>query len=81
MNNPKLTEWIFKVTVATLSLVVFSVVAVLLFGLFNNEVDNNKIFEIIGPAFNTVIGAFVGLLGGLSLNRTNKDCEKSDIAK
>ena len=24
--------------------------------------------EMIGPAFNTVIGAFVGLLGGLSLN-------------
>ena len=78
MNNPKLTEWIFKVTVAPLSLVVFSVVGVLLFGLFNKEVDNNKIFEIIGPAFNTVIGAFVGLLGGLSLNRTSKECKDEE---
>lgn len=41
----------------------------LLHGLFDNNVNNDKIFEIIGPAFNTVIGAFVGLLGGLSLNK------------
>lgn len=76
MDGNKLTEWIFKVTVTTLSVVVFAVVVVLLFGLFIREVDNDKIFDIIGPAFSTVIGAFVGLLGGLSLNKGSKDCSK-----
>lgn len=81
MEINKLTEWIFKVTVTTLSLVVFAVVVVLLFGLFVKEINNDKIFEIIGPAFSTVIGAFVGLLGGLSLNKSCKDCVPKDTNK
>lgn len=78
MQNEKLFEWIFKLTVTTLSAVVFAVVVVLLFGLFTSDVDNDKIFDIIGPAFSTVIGAFVGLLGGLSLNKGSKSCPKDD---
>lgn len=73
MKDDKLVEWIFKVTVSTLSLVVIAVIFVLLFGLFEDKVDNDKIFDIIGPAFSTVIGAFVGLLGGLSINRNSKN--------
>jgi hypothetical protein len=44
-----------------------------MFGLFNNDIDNAEIFSIIGPAFNTIVGAFVGLLGGLSLNANARD--------
>lgn len=73
-----LVGWIFKITVVTLALVVFAVVFVLLSGLFFKEIDNDKIFDIIGPAFSTVIGAFVGLLGGLSLNKGSKDCPKDN---
>lgn len=65
----ELLIWVIKTAIITLSIVVLSVVFVLLYGFFDNHVDNNKIFEIIGPAFSTVIGAFVGLLGGLSLNK------------
>lgn len=79
MQNNNLTEWIFKVTVSTLSVVVLAVVAVLLIGLFDDKVDNNKIFDIVGPAFSTVIGAFVGLLGGLALNSNSKNnCSNKD---
>jgi hypothetical protein len=58
-----------------------AVVIILLVGLFlpNTQIDNNEIFKILGPAFNTVIGAFVGLLGGLSLNnRKSKDNTPED---
>lgn len=61
-------EWILRVTVMTLALLMVAVVSALMFGLFNDRVDNDKIFELVGPAFNTIVGAFVGLLGGLSLN-------------
>lgn len=64
-----LISWVIRITVLTLALVVVGVVGVLLYGFFDEHVNNEKIFEIIGPAFNTVIGAFVGLLGGLSLNK------------
>ena len=65
------TNWILQVTVGTLACIVIAVVFVLMGGLFNPTVDNDKIFEIIGPAFSTVIGAFVGLLGGISLNKAD----------
>lgn len=71
MND--VTSWVLKVTVATLAVIVAGVVGALMVGLFNNNVNNDEIFEIIGPAFNTVIGAFVGLLGGISLNNSKKD--------
>lgn len=69
-NSDKFIKIIILIVVITLSIICTGVVAILLEGLFNDDVSNDKIFEIIGPAFNTVIGAFVGLLGGLSLNRS-----------
>ena len=66
-------EWILRVTVVTLAAIMMAVIATLMFGLFNNDVDNAEIFSIIGPAFNTIVGAFVGLLGGLSLNANARD--------
>ena len=63
-------EFTIRLAVVTLACVVLVVVAALVIGLFapNDVVDSDKVFEIVGPAFNMVIGAFVGLLGGLSLN-------------
>ena len=69
------TNWILKTTVGTLAIIVVAVVVVLMGGLFNPTVDNDKIFEIIGPAFSSVIGAFVGLLGGISLNKADARAE------
>jgi hypothetical protein len=68
MNREKVVDFIYLVTISTLSVVILSVAAVMLAGLFNEKVDNAQIFEMLGPAFNTIVGAFVGLLGGLSLN-------------
>ena len=74
----KLMNWILKVAVGTLASVMVAVVLVLMIGIFlpNDQIDNKEILAIIGPAFNTVIGAFVGLLGGLSINgAANKEAE------
>lgn len=53
----------------TLCVVILSMVAVLLTGFFYEEIDNNKIFELIGPAFQTIVGGFIGLLAGVKLNQ------------
>jgi hypothetical protein len=68
-------EFTIRIAVITLACVVLVVVAALVIGLFapNHIVDSDKVFEIVGPAFNMVIGAFVGLLGGLSLNANARD--------
>ncbi len=70
MHEDKFLKAIILITVLTLALICIGVVVVLLQGLFVADVDNKEIFAIIGPAFNTVIGAFVGLLGGLSINKS-----------
>jgi hypothetical protein len=64
-------EWILRVTVVTLAMIMLAVIGAMLAGLFFKDIDNAEIFSIIGPAFNTIVGAFVGLLGGLSLNNVN----------
>lgn len=82
-ENQKLINWILKLTVGTLSSILVVVVVVLLAGIFmpNDIVNNDDIFAIIGPAFNTVIGAFVGLLGGLSINEHIKKSKKDDTTE
>lgn len=50
------------IVVMTLALVVAAVVGVFLVGLFVPAIDNDKILAILGPAFQTTIGAFVGVL-------------------
>ena len=73
-------EFTIRVAVITLACVVLVVVAALVAGLFasNDVVDSDKVFEIVGPAFNMVIGAFVGLLGGLSLNANARDAKPEE---
>jgi hypothetical protein len=75
-------EFTIRMAVVTLACVVLVVVAALVIGLFmpNHIVDSDKVFEIVGPAFNMVIGAFVGLLGGLSLNANARDAKPAEPA-
>ena len=75
-------EFTIRTAVVTLACVVLVVVAALVIGLFvpDSVVDSDKVFEIVGPAFNMVIGAFVGLLGGLSLNANARDKEPAPEA-
>ena len=80
--KPEVVSWILKLAVGALASVMIAVVIALLVGLFmpNEVIDNKDIFPIIGPAFNTVIGAFVGLLGGLAMSSSD-DKDKDDKDK
>jgi len=71
-------EFTIRIAVTTLACVILVVIIAMVAGLFVSDsvVSNDKIFDIIGPAFNTVVGAFVGLLGGLSLNANARDKEE-----
>lgn len=73
-------EFTIRLAVTTLAMVILVVVAAMVAGMFvsNDIVDSDKVFEIIGPAFNTIVGAFVGLLGGLSLNANARDAKPEE---
>ena len=68
-------EFVIRVAIVTLSAVILVVVLALVVGMFvpNDVVDSTAVLEMINPAFQTIIGALVGLLGGLSLNANARD--------
>jgi len=68
-------EFVIRMAIVTLSAVILVVVLALAVGLFvsNDIVNSSAILETVNPAFQTIIGAFVGLLGGLSLNANARD--------
>jgi hypothetical protein len=47
-------------------------VFVLLVGLFTPSIDNTKIFEAITPAFQTIVGGFIGLITGIKIGTEDK---------
>ena len=63
------SQFIFRVVVLTLAIVPVSVVLAMLIGLFSPAVDNAEVFKILGPGFQTVVGAFVGILSSMALNK------------
>jgi len=56
----------------TLAVILISMVIAMLVGLFDAQVDNNKVFEIVGPAFQTIVGGFIGLITGIKIGSENQ---------
>jgi len=66
-SKDKLVNVVTYMVTATLCAVVLSLIWALIHGLFVKEVDNTKIVEIIGPAFQTIIGGLIGWLSVLKV--------------
>jgi undecaprenyl pyrophosphate phosphatase UppP len=69
----KLTFYVTLMVSMTLCLVVVAMVMTLMMGLFDQRVDNTEIFKLISPAFQTVVGGFIGLLAGVKLSHDDED--------
>ena len=69
----KLTFAVTLMVSLTLCVVVVGMVAVLMIGLFDEKVDNSEIFKLISPAFQTIVGGFIGLLAGVKLSHDDED--------
>jgi undecaprenyl pyrophosphate phosphatase UppP len=69
----KLTFFVTLMVSLTLCVVVVGMVAVLMIGLFDEKVDNSEIFKLISPAFQTIVGGFIGLLAGVKLSHDDED--------
>ena len=69
----KLTFCVTLMVSLTLCIVVIGMVAVLMTGLFDEKVDNSEIFKLISPAFQTIVGGFIGLLAGVKLSHDEEE--------
>jgi len=72
----KLTFLVTLMVSFTLCIVVVGMVGVLMAGLFDPIVDNTEIFKLISPAFQTIVGGFIGLLAGVKLSHSETDEDK-----
>jgi negative regulator of sigma E activity len=75
MNKEQLSSWVTLIASVTLAATVMAMVSVFVLGFFDEKVDNNKLFEIVGPAFQTIIGGFIGLITGIKIG-SNSDTIK-----
>ena len=73
MSNNKLGTWVTVAVTTTLCIVVLGMVGAMLVGLFDTDISNDKIFEAITPAFQTIIGGFIGLITGIKLGQDEQD--------
>lgn len=69
----KLTFLVTMMVSFTLCVVIMSMVFVLMSGLFDEKVDNAEIFKLISPAFQTIVGGFIGLLAGVKLSHDEEE--------
>jgi len=67
MDDKQLSARVTLVACYTLSIILLSMVFVFLMGFFNEGIDNNQLFAIVGPAFQTIVGGFIGLITGIKI--------------
>jgi hypothetical protein len=71
VTKERLSSWVTLIASVTLAATVMAMVSVFVLGFFDEKVDNNKLFEIVGPAFQTIIGGFIGLITGIKIGSNN----------
>ncbi|CAB4195326.1 hypothetical protein UFOVP1295_5 [uncultured Caudovirales phage] len=67
MDDKQLSARVTLVACYTLSVILLSMVFVFLMGFFNESIDNDQLFAIVGPAFQTIVGGFIGLITGIKI--------------
>jgi len=72
-KDSQLGSWVTMAVTITLCIVVMGMVGAMLVGMFDSNVNNDKIFEAITPAFQTIIGGFIGLITGIKLGHDDND--------
>jgi Na+/H+-translocating membrane pyrophosphatase len=71
MNKENVALWVTLIATITLAIILLSMVTVMLKGLFINDIDNTEIFKAVTPAFQMIVGAFVGLVAGIKLGQND----------
>lgn len=70
MDKDKLTGWVTMICAMSMALVLVGMVLAMTVGLFDERVDNEEIFKMFGPAFNTIVGGFIWLVTGIRIAST-----------
>jgi hypothetical protein len=60
-------EHVMIIAAWSLVAVVIGMLLMFLYAVIDPNFDTDKVFQIIGPAFQTIIGGFIGLITGIKI--------------
>jgi hypothetical protein len=60
-------EHIFIIAAWSLVAIVASMLLMFAYAVIDPNFDTDKVFQIIGPAFQTIVGGFIGLITGIKI--------------
>ena len=66
-------EHILVIAAWSLVCVVVAMLSMFAFAVIDPNVDDEKVFQIIGPAFQTIVGGFIGLITGIKIGNSNDE--------
>ena len=58
---------IILVAAYSLVAVVVAMIGMFILAIIDPSVDDNIVFQIVGPAFQTIVGGFIGLITGIKI--------------
>jgi hypothetical protein len=75
INKDNVPGFVTVCVTITLCVVVVGMVGTMAAGMFDTNISNDKIFEAITPAFQTIIGGFIGLITGIKIGQDSNESE------
>jgi undecaprenyl pyrophosphate phosphatase UppP len=69
----KHSEKMTMIATVSLAAILMAMVLVMLIGLFHDKVNNDKVFEMLSPAFQTIVGGFIGLITGIKIGQADDE--------
>jgi hypothetical protein len=65
-------DHILIISTWALVLVIVAMLLMFMYAVLDPNVDDTKVFEIIGPAFQVVVGGFIGLITGIKIGEKDE---------
>ena len=67
---------IMGIAALSLTLVVVAMCWMFIYAIIDPSVDDKEVFAIIGPAFQTIVGGFIGLITGINIGKKSEGEEE-----
>jgi hypothetical protein len=67
----KYKDQIIMVATYSLVAVIVAMLGMFVVAIVDPNVDDNVVFQIVGPAFQTIVGGFIGLITGIKIGQTD----------
>ena len=60
-------EHVIKVATYSLVTIILAMVFMFVYAVIDPNTDDKIVFQIVGPAFQTIVGGFIGLITGIKI--------------